>query len=161
MKFFFDTEFLETSGQGNYNLQIISIGIVAEDGRELYLENAGFDWGQKMDSWLLENIKPHLLGEGHDSWVSLAEMAQKILELVGQEPEFWAYAAASDWLALISLFGRVVDRPEGWPIFCRELKWFLMERGYSKEDMPVQEGQEHLAIADARWNLAAYQSLQA
>ena len=62
MRYFFDTEFLETSGSGQSRIQLISIGMVAEDGRELYLENSQFDWEQEMDPWLRENVKPHLLG---------------------------------------------------------------------------------------------------
>lgn len=35
MKYFLDTEFIETVG----HIELISIGIVSEDGRELYMAN--------------------------------------------------------------------------------------------------------------------------
>lgn len=160
MRYFFDTEFLESTGSGQSRIQLISIGIVAEDGNELYLENSGFDWGQDMDPWLHENVEPHLLGPGSGAWCSVGEMATRIEEFVGDEPELWAYVAAYDWIALISVFGRLIDRPEGWPIYCRDLKQEIQRRGLSKDDLPAQEGQEHLAIADARHNLIIWRSLE-
>ena len=71
---------------------------------------------------------------------------------VGTDPEFWAYVGAYDWVALISLFGRLIDRPKGWPIYCRDLKQEISRRGLSKDDMPDQDNQAHFAVDDARWN---------
>ena len=39
MKYFIDTEFVDDGK----TIDLISIGIVAEDGRELYVESADFD----------------------------------------------------------------------------------------------------------------------
>lgn len=65
MRFFYDCEFLEDGR----TIDLISIGIVAEDGRELYLVNQGIEWTPGTGSlhericghnWLMENVVPHL-----------------------------------------------------------------------------------------------------
>jgi len=160
MRFFFDTEFLESSGTGRSLIQVISVGIVADDGRELYLESSQFDWEQEMDPWLRENVKPHLLGPGHPSWCTPEEMARQVKDFAGADPEFWAYVGAYDWIALISLFGILIDRPDGWPIYCHDLKQEIERRGLKKADMPAQDNQAHFAVDDARWNLAVWRFLE-
>ena len=55
MKYFLDTEFIEAPN----HLDLISIGIVAEDGRELYGERSAVDWS-KASQWVLDNVQPHL-----------------------------------------------------------------------------------------------------
>jgi len=161
MRYFFDTEFLETSDAGRSSIQLISVGLVAEDGQELYLENAQFDWAQEMDPWLRENVKHHLLGPGHPSWCTPEEMTLQIGEFVGAKPEFWAYVGAYDWVALVSLFGRLIDRPEGWPIYCHDLKQEIERRGLTKQAVPAQDNTAHFAVDDARWNLTVWRFLEA
>ncbi len=160
MNYFFDTEFLETAGQGKARVQLISIGIVAEDGRELYLENSEFDWEQEMpDQWLKENVQVHLQGTDHECFMTPDKMADKIKEFVGADDDviWWAYVASYDFVGLTSLFGRLIDRPKGWPIWCRDLKQLIADKGVNKADLPIQEGVAHNAVEDAKWNLAVYQ----
>lgn len=55
MKYFLDTEFIE-DGE---SIDLISIGIVAEDGRELYLQNADCRF-PKANDWVARHVFPHL-----------------------------------------------------------------------------------------------------
>lgn len=55
MKYFFDTEFIEYP----HTIDLISIGIVAENGDEFYAEATDVDWSKASD-WVLENVEPHL-----------------------------------------------------------------------------------------------------
>lgn len=160
-RFFFDTEFLVASTPGHASFHLISVGIAAQDGRELYLENALFDWSDpRVGEWLRENVHPHLLGPDSDAWSTPAQMATRIQAFVAgaADPQFWAYNGASDWVVLMSLYGDILKRPAGWPSGYRELKHHLEARGLGKEDLPVQEGTEHHALADARWNLACFRA---
>jgi hypothetical protein len=161
MRYFFDTEFYEHARAGHSSIELISIGMISEDGRELYLENATFDWDQPMtDEWLRENVRPHLRGPAADAWKQPHEIAEILREFVVEdEVEFWAYASSYDWVTLMSVFGRLLDRPRGWPIFCRDLKQTIAERGIDKRELPLQDGLEHFALADARWNLAVWKHL--
>lgn len=53
----YDTEFLEDG----HTIDLISIGIVCEDGREYYAINSDADWDRiRKDDWLMENVVAHL-----------------------------------------------------------------------------------------------------
>lgn len=53
----YDTEFLEDGS----TIDLISIGIVADDGREYYAVNSEMDYDRiKREPWLCENVIPHL-----------------------------------------------------------------------------------------------------
>ncbi len=53
MKYWIDTEFIERP----YTIELISIGLVAEDGREFYAESNEVDWS-KASRWTLQNGAP-------------------------------------------------------------------------------------------------------
>ena len=55
MRYFIDTEFIEDGK----TIDLISIGIVAEDGREYYAQSVEFDH-RKASEWVKENVLLHL-----------------------------------------------------------------------------------------------------
>ena len=146
-RYFFDTEFIEDGR----TIDLISIGIVCEDGREFYAEVASTEipWARAAP-WVLANVRPHLR-DGR-KWAK-ADLGPAIVEFVtagGDKPQFWAYVADYDWVVFCQLFGRMLDLPKGWPRFCMDLKQLTVEKGSPK--LPDQVGTEHHALADARWN---------
>ena len=57
MKYFYDTEFVEDG----ITIDLVSIGIVAEDGREYYAVSSEFDLNKFMArDWMMENVFPSL-----------------------------------------------------------------------------------------------------
>ena len=150
----YDTEFYEDGER----IHFISIGIVGEDGRELYLENSCFAWDNvPANHWLWENVYPHLVGEApvlkHPK-----RIAQEVRQFITQNGtdfnnEIWAYYAAYDHVVLAQLFGRMVDMPEGVPWFTMDIKQEAVRLGNPK--LPEQEGTEHYALSDAKWNQKA------
>ena len=145
MRVFFDTEFNESRD----HLELISIGIVAEDGREFYAVSSEFD-DSNVNEWVRENVLPKI-PESKDR-LSRREIARQIVTFVGDAPEFWAYFADYDWVLLCWLFGSMVDLPKGWPMFCLDLKQSMHERGIDRNDLPaMDEKAAHDALADARW----------
>lgn len=153
MKYFFDTEFIE-NGRA-HPIEIISIGIVAEDGRELYLERDDVPW-ELADQWVLDNVKPHLHS---DQPMSIQAMRLSILNFIAdglERPEFWAFFADYDWVVLCGLFGKMIHLPSGWPMYCRDLKQEADRIGAPRKGQPKQSGIEHHALADARWNRDMY-----
>ena len=62
MKIYYDTEFIEDGR----TIDLISIGMVADDGRELYLVNQAIEDDEKLHDricqhrWLMENVVPGL-----------------------------------------------------------------------------------------------------
>jgi len=145
MKYWFDTEFVEDGR----TIDLMSIGVVAEDGREYYAEIEECDLS-RADDWVKANVIVHLTGEKKPR----AVVRDELLAFMGKKPEIWAYYADYDWIALCQLFGRMIDLPDGWPMFCRDLKQLAGDTPLIK-----QEGTEHHALADARWTREAWLAL--
>jgi hypothetical protein len=156
MKYFLDTEFIEDGS----TIDLISIGIVAEDGREFYrvsteakLHLAG--------PWVRENVLPHLPPYDHQGWQNRDAIVRSLHDFVlggGGRVEFWAYYADYDWVALCQLFGTMINLPDFFPKFCMDLKQWSVMLG-SPRHPPDPEG-EHNALVDARWNRELYALLQ-
>lgn len=151
MRYFIDTEFFEDGR----TIDLLSIGIVAEDGREYYAESSDADLS-KADPWVRENV-----------FVSMNWRNQKTRHMIAAEvrgfcnpieygkPEFWAYYADYDWVAVCQLFGRMIELPTGWPMYCRDFKQMLDERG-NPGLTKLPEAQAHNALSDARWLRAEF-----
>ena len=140
MRIFFDTEFIDDGK----TIDLISIGMIREDGEIYYAENSGCNY-YKADPWVEQNVFPHLKGPQKTK----EEIAQEIIEFVGPNPEFWAYFASYDWVVLCQLYGRMLDVPNGWPHFCLDLKQELYLRGLISS--VKQPENAHNALADAIW----------
>jgi hypothetical protein len=177
MKFFLDTEFLEDG----HTIDLISIGIKAEDGREYYAINEEAGWHHIINNdWLRENVLPSLPIEvttcrkrqssfhhyrllDSSNWRTHKEIAEDVKLFVGANPEFWGYYADYDWVAFCQLFGRMIDLPEGFPMYCRDLKQWL-DKLYPVKELPLrlpEQEDEHHALADAKWNMQVYNLLYA
>ncbi len=162
MRYWFDTEFIERGP--TQPIRLLSIGMVSEDGRELYCEvaNAHYlidrDYDQYGDPWLLSNVKPHISADGE----TRDEIKARILAFIGDDtPEFWAYFADYDWVVFCQIFGRMIDLPKGWPMHCLDLKQRMKDRGFERERLPEQGDAEHSALNDARWTRDAWMAVMA
>jgi hypothetical protein len=158
MKYFFDTEFAETGGLPSPTIDLISIGIVAEDGREYYAESSEFQVGN-CNQWVAENVLP-LLGPPEDR-KKRNTIRDEIAMFVGGDllAEFWAYYCSYDWVVFCWLWGAMVDLPKGFPMLCGDLQieWIRLGRPDIKPPDPVDE---HNALADAKWNAQLYDALK-
>lgn len=153
MRYFIDTEFIE-SGL-SYPLILLSIGIVAEDGREFYAVNEDAPLELASD-WVRANVIPHLGGPK----VGITKIGPGIIHwMTDLKPEFWGYYADYDWVVFCQLFGTMMDLPKGWPMYCRDLKQWCDMLGNPK--LPAQTSTEHNALADARWNVEVWKFLEA
>jgi hypothetical protein len=213
MKYFIDTEFHEgfnkpLFGRNRHFIDLISIGIVAEDGRKYYAICKDFDLNAAWNNdWLRENVLKQIHAEmcGNESTYAktyhyhiFAPFNKKSIELLlnwqgkgakqiaeevkqfvyapfmadnpvlssdnwyPKDVEFYGYYADYDWVVFCSLFGRMIDLPEGFPMYCRDLKQIMDENGLDKAwkqiNCPDPEG-EHNALVDARWNLELYRKM--
>lgn len=260
-KYFIDTEFLEGAqdktifgikyGQTKPTIDLISIGIVAEDGREYYAISKDFNLKEAWDRfdirkewysidestqstrdikiyWIRENVLKPIYDELCDKrstyekmyhW-ELAEpfsyksmkylinrygktnkqIAKEIKEFVGYDlpeyhlngntPKFYGYFADYDWVAFCWLFGKMMDLPKGFPMYCKDLKQeldmkvdkftrndFFTAFDFKQEglkELTLKEKLEHIkyhvrypkqtnthnALADAKWNRELYKFLE-
>lgn len=85
--------------------------------------------------------------------------------------KFYAYYADYDWVAFCWLFGKMIDLPNGFSMYCRDLKQILDEKEMARQDgtdmvelrnLPTYPKQinEHNALDDAKWNLKLFQFLK-
>jgi hypothetical protein len=147
VKYWIDTEFIARP----YSIDLISIGLVAEDGREFYAESSEVDWS-KANPWTLENVRPQLDGKG----ISRIEIGYGVREFTGgdHQPVFWGYFPSYDWAAFVWLFGSLDELPFHYPQLCLDIKQWAIELG--DPELPHQEGSRHHALNDARWTREAW-----
>lgn len=148
MKIFFDTEFIEDGK----TIDLISIGLVREDGAEFYAEAEEANL-VRASPWVRDNVLPHLAGPV----MRRRHIADYVREFAGEKPEFWGYYADYDWVVLCQLFGTMMALPKGWPMYCRDIKQWC--DGLGNPRLPEQGKGEHHALADARWNKLAWEFL--
>lgn len=190
MKYFIDTEFHEHVAMAYMRkevptIDLISIGIVAEDGREFYAVSNEFDLNRAWENaWLRDNVLYPIYDElkanystfepvGHpkvtfkalltDFGKSNKQIATDIMAFIGDDtPEFYGYYADYDWVVFCWLFGRMMDLPKGFPMYCIDLKQMMDAKGLTKEwkkqHCPDPEN-EHNALADARWNKQLFEKI--
>ncbi len=147
MRWYLDTEFNEDGR----TIELISIGLSCDDGREYYAVSADFD-ADACNDWVKCNVLPKI--EGYPV-KPRHQIKNEILALIPPEtePEFWGYFADYDWVVFCQLFGRMIDLPKGYPMACMDLRQELVRLGIKRTSLPSLDAREaHTAIADARWN---------
>jgi len=211
MKYYIDTEFIECAKQRKVlglkagkpvpTIDLISIALVAEDGRELYLLNADceleYAWA---DEWVRKNVlhaiwnqyvtpamkyaqfmefslktmraifkskglsKPALSwslltfvhASAYEGWVGSADSFFEAP--FTDKHRFYGYYSDYDWVVFCQLFGRMINLPKGFPMFCLDLKQEMDRLGASDTIKPSNSN-EHDALADAKFNRNLHQAL--
>lgn len=260
MKYFIDTEFSEGTQKETFpislfrkntpnTIDLISIGIVAEDGREYYAISKDFNLKEAWNRYEIKETSPakkymgfyeekvywirdHVLKPIFDELFSKSlvdkgsfvrdnfftaysgftyghlralinyygktnkEIADEIQLFVynGTEHpkinadeygvtiqhEFYAYYADYGWVVFCWLFGKMMDLPNGFPMYCKDLKQILdekintinNERGDNKSPLVTFESikknypyliqdpsKSHNSLEDARWNKQLFEFL--
>jgi hypothetical protein len=158
-RYFYDTEFIERAEPGHHWLDLVSIGIVAEDGeREYYAVSTEFDPAFAVP-WVRRNVLDKLPPPGSPAWRSRESIRADVLEFLTTEgpPELWAWYAAYDHVVLCQLFGVMTELPRQLPRFTRDLRQLWEETG--SPALPPPPVDAHDALADARHNLARWRVL--
>lgn len=192
MNYYIDTEFIEgfhkpLFGKRRHFIDLISIGIVCEDGRTYSAISNEYNY-KDADEWVKQNVILPLYIETvhgdnrnhydvnnfHKSYgKSHKQIAEEIVKFVYPEymsvdykvshfdittpdgivlmrergnsemsywmdtnylnPKFYAYYADYDWVLFCSLFGRMIDLPKGFPMYCNDLKQILDEKANLKK----------------------------
>ncbi|MFA6203150.1 MAG: 3'-5' exoribonuclease [Gallionella sp.] len=152
MRYWFDTEFQDTGR----TIELISIGVVAEDGREYYAVSAEYDAGLA-DEWLRKNVLPKLGDAPKKSRKDIHLELQGFFSQ-GGTPEFWADCGEYDWIVLRQLFGVLIEWPQGWPYLAMDIEQWRIQSGAPK--FPPQVVGLHNALADAKNAQQRWQWLQ-
>lgn len=185
MKLFFDTEFTGL----HKNTTLVSIGIVAENGKRFYAEFSDCDESQ-CDDWIKENVLKHTilggnetlaarLGEDSNTTVVLGSKADircEFCEWLKQfdEVQFVSDVCHYDMVLLIDIFGGAFDLPKNVSAVCYDINQDIA-RHYgisdreafdkSREDIVSElcgqqiEGEKHNALYDAEVIKAIYSEI--
>lgn len=184
MKYFLDTEFIESAA----GIQLVSLGIDCENGRTFYAESSMFD-ERLADDWVKANVlsklkhwksgpagksllhtceldpainPKHIDVFGSENFIKTCLLDDFLNAATDPEPQFYAYFADYDWVVFARIFGRLIDRPAHFPMWCIDLKQMMWERGLTKEWKrevhPDPQG-EHDALVDATWNKGLYKKI--
>lgn len=250
-KYYLDTEFLEGTqknffGKSKPTIDLVSIGLVAEDGREYYAISKEFNlkeaWNRYqmkevygdnrnrfpegiIEYWIRENVLKKLFNNDKYNHYKKIDTFQEFKNLVNHfgktnkqiaeelclfideryidevdrskgfiysgntsvkevkttNVEFYGYYCDYDWVAFCWLFGKMIDLPKGFPMYCRDLKQELDRRQKNLNRLKEnniewktikgvdnltsypnypKQANEHNALADARWTFELYKFLE-
>jgi hypothetical protein len=156
VRYFYDCEFIEDGA----TIELVSIGVVDEQGREYYAVSTEFD-PERAGRWVRSNVLPKLPSPADPAWRSRAGIRESLLDFLtapGDGVELWAWFAAYDHVALAQLWGAMPALPRALPRFTRELRQRWEDAG--KPALPAPPSDAHDALADARHNLARWRAIE-
>lgn len=171
MNIYYDCEFVENGT----TIQLISIGMVREDGKTLYriANNTPTIHNAIKHPWLRHYVIPTLpiIIFSNEEWDwdvehtdidnlrYTYEIAEDVKHFISNTPDpaLWAYYGAYDHVALAQLFGTMVQLPTGIPMYTNDLAQEIARLGNPR--IPEQTTTEHNALADAQWNKELHQYL--
>ncbi len=145
MRAYFDTEFIQWFSTP---LTLASIGIVRDDGRELYrVANHGIS-RSKTGPWFRKNIWPQLENEPK---FSPAEISDAVAEFLIPVSELVTRGGDSDWKLLDQLVG---------PAWFTRTDIDHIWNGRKCPRLPIRKHKAHHALIDARWYRTLYDHLE-
>jgi hypothetical protein len=181
MRFHYDWEFKDNGK----TIEPISLGMVNDNGKELYLINAKavrdfqdreyFNQLDSTDLWLKDNVFNHISEEDIDKYavgspnstdsfresaaVDVYKFVTGFLDYC-ELAELWGYFAAYDHVCLSQLFGRMIDLPSPMPMFTNELMTLgKLSNGRWKPKPPrPAELPEHHSLMDAKYQKLIFES---
>ena len=151
MRFFYDCEFGVTAPE----VTLVSIGVVAEDGRSFHAVLDDWDPLQ-VHPWVREHVLPQL--PPASTWRSRASVRDELLAFLGDDPVLWAWYGAYDHVALCQLWGAMPELPRALPRFTLDVRQLWEHLG--RPSMPKQVSGLHDALADARHVKVRWEALQ-
>jgi hypothetical protein len=157
VRFFYDCEFIEDGT----TIDLVSIGVVDESGREFYAVSTEFD-PDRAGPWVRAHVLDKLPPPADPVWCDRATIRERLLSFLTRGPgkvELWAWFAAYDHIALAQLWGDMPALPREIPRFTRELRQRWEDVG--KPTLPAPPKDAHDALADARHNLARWRVIEA
>src|SRR6476620_3151884 len=148
-RYFYDCEFIEDGRV----IDLVSIGVVDENGREFYAISTEFD-DRAAVPWVRRNVLDRLPSPSDPAWRSreriredlLAFLVEPLSESPGNEMELWAWFAAYAHVVLAQLWGAMPALPREIPRFTKDLRQLWDDLG--RQPLPAADGR-HDALVDA------------
>jgi hypothetical protein len=157
-RYFYDCEFIEDGR----TVDLVSIGVVDEFGREFYAVSTQFD-DSKAVPWVRRNVLDKLPSPADPAWRSRERIRDDLYEFLvepvrgrDEKLELWAWYAAYDHVVLAQLWGAMPALPREIPRFTKDLRQLWDDRGCPP--LPGAQGR-HDALVDAKHNLARWRAM--
>lgn len=182
MKIFFDTEFTGL----RKDTTLISMGLVSEDGKELYLEFTDYDKTQ-CDEWVNEHVLKNTIIKGNSNIIDIVldetnyrkgtkdELRQVLVEWLQQfdTVELISDVCHYDMVLFIDIFGTAFDLPDNICPVCYDINTDIAKEydisiqeafDKSREDIldeldRVVKGSKHNSLYDAKVIKEIYDAL--
>jgi hypothetical protein len=173
-RYFYDCEFIEDGRL----IDLVSIGVVDEDGREFYAVSTEFNASRAVP-WVRRHVLDKLPSPGDSAWRTRDRIRDDLYEFLvaplreqaaserrladpaqvpaRDEIELWAWYAAYDHVALAQLWGPMPTLPREIPRFTKDLRQRWDDLG--RPPLPGAGSDRHSALADARHNLARWRAM--
>jgi hypothetical protein len=156
-RYFYDCEFIE---DGRI-VDLVSIGVVDERGREYYAVSTEFDASRALP-WVRQNVLDKLPSPAHLVWRPRAQIRDELWDFLTEplgrrrreDLELWAWYGAYDHVALVQLWGTMPQLPREIPRFTKDLRQMWDDCGRPR--LPRAKAARHDALVDARHNLARW-----
>ena len=145
MNYYLDTEFIENGNKPP--IQLLSIGMVSDDGREFYavVDKLDVDFSH-VTPWINEHVIALI---DYTNTMRLEEIKSALIEFMQPPVSIWGYYCDYDWVAFCGIFGKMIDLPDEFPKFCMDIKQLAVMLG--NPTMPISRDLiEHHALGDAR-----------
>jgi len=146
-RFFYDCEFLEDGRR----VELISIGVISEDGRDFYAVSTEFD-EREAGPFVRKHVLPHLPSPSDPVWRGKDQLREELLEFlsIGRGPiELWAWMGAYDHVAICGLWGAMPELAAPMPRYTRDVRQEWERVG--RPTLPARPELAHHALDDARW----------
>ena len=156
-----DAEFID----GDLEIDLVSLAVVADDGREFYAVSNEFD-PSRANHFVATTVLPQLEAPGDPVWMSRQEIKDGLLVFVGSTtPRFWSWGGLPyDWMVIAQLFGVDERMPDGWLSTGYDITLLVNRAGFSTDPLdprlPQHTGAAHHALADAHWAQAVLHAIQ-
>jgi hypothetical protein len=159
-RYFYDCEFIEDGT----TVDLVSIGVVDEYGREFYAVSTEFDDSRAVP-WVRRNVLDKLPSPADRAWRSRERIRDDLYDFLvepirdrpGEQLELWAWFAAYDHVVLAQLWGAMPALPREIPRYTKELRQLWDDRG--RPALPEADAARHDALVDARHNLARWRAM--
>lgn len=160
-RYFYDCEFIEDG----VTIDLVSIGVVDEHGREFYAVSTEFD-PAKAIPWVRNNVLDKLPSPADPVWQARKKIRDDLYEFLvapirgvsGARMEMWAWYGAYDHIVLAQLWGAMPALPRAIPRMTKDLKQMWDDLG--QPDLPKPPADQHSALADARHNLSRWNTMR-
>lgn len=183
MRVFFDSEFTGL----HRNAQLISLGLIAENGAYFYAEFTDYD-DSNLDQWIIDNVIKNLyLEEDYSLYITVARIAEdtyrsydsmtvqdstehiryRLEKWLSQfdKVEIWSDCLAFDWVLFCDIWKHAFSIPSN--IFyipfdiCTLMKMKGVDPDISREEFMrcKIDGNKHNALYDAKVIMACYERL--